>query len=99
MCYMAKTNRDMQLKARIQFLINQFPDKPDKEIIYLIAGNCGVTHRTASEHYHTFKAQKNLKDMGFLEECKHDWSSYFSTPGGLARECKLCGKTEFAKIE
>jgi hypothetical protein len=27
-------------------------------------------------------------------ECNHVWSNYFSTPGGLARECSLCGKTE-----
>lgn len=28
---------------------------------------------------------------------KHDWSNWFTTPAGLAKECKHCGKVEFCK--
>lgn len=96
---MAKTNRDMILKARIEQIIKNFKNKTDKEIIYLIAGQCGITHRTASEHFHSYKAQKTLKESGFKEKCSHDWSNWFSTPGGLAKECGMCGKTKFAKMK
>ena len=96
---MARTNRDMQLKYRIEQIIKQFKDKPDKELIYILAGHCGISHRTASEHFNAFKAQQTLKESGFVEKCGHEWSSFFCTPGGLVKECKLCRKTEFAKIK
>ncbi len=33
------------------------------------------------------------------EECQHIWSNAFSTPGGLMRECNICHKTEFLKVQ
>ena len=32
-------------------------------------------------------------------ECPHIWSLPSSTPGGLVRECQLCGKTETIKVQ
>ncbi len=96
---MPKTTTDMQKKVRIMNLIENFKDKTDKEMIYMIAGMCGVSHRTASEHFHAYKAQKTLRESGFVEKCEHDWSNYFCTPGGLAKECRICGRTEFGKVE
>ena len=92
---MAKTKRDIMLKARIEHLIKQFTDKPDKEAIYLIAGACEISKRTASEHFYSFKAKQTLLESGFKEKCSHQWSNAFSTPGGLCKECQLCGKTQF----
>jgi len=34
------------------------------------------------------------------DPCKcHEWSLPFSTPGGLVKECRLCGLTKFITIE
>ncbi len=94
---MAITKKDMMLKARVENLTKQFKDKTDKETIYLIAGICEISHRTASEHFHAAKARQTLLDSGFEEKCEHNWSNYFATPGGLCKECRLCHKTKFAK--
>jgi len=32
-------------------------------------------------------------------DCAHDWSNAFSTPGGLMRECNICHKTESVNIK
>ena len=92
---MAKTKRDMQIKARIQQIIKELKDTPEKDLIYTIAGQCGISRRTASEHYHAIKAQKLLEESGFKNICTHKWNNYFCTPAGLCRECLMCGKTEF----
>ena len=91
---MAITQKDAALKMRVKNLMKQFLDKPNKEAIYAIAGLCGISQRTASEHFHAFKAQETLKEFGFEEKCEHDWSQAFGTAGGLVKECRLCGKTE-----
>lgn len=96
---MAKTKRDMMLKARVGQIIKSLEGKEDKEIIYSIAGLCGISHRTASEHFRAHKAQKALKDYDPTINCPHDWSNWFSAPGGLARECKICGKNEYLEKE
>ena len=95
---MAITKRDFLLKNRIENLLKQFKDKPDKEVIYLLAGLCKISHRTASEHFHAFKARQTLKKEGFVDNCTHDWSVPFATPGGLCKECRLCGETKFVEI-
>ncbi len=94
MFLMAITQKDAALKARIKNLMKQFVGKPDKEAIYAIAGVCGISQRTTSEHFHAFKAQQALKEFGFKEKCEHDWSQAFGTAGGLVKECRLCGRTE-----
>ena len=91
---MAITKKDLALKNRIGCLIEQFHGKSDKEIIYLIAGVCKISHRTASEHFHAIKAKQTLLESGFKEECIHDWSNAFGTSSGLVKECRLCGKTK-----
>lgn len=95
---MARTHKDAALKSRIENLIKQFKDKTIKETIYLIAGICGISYRTASEHVYAFNAQKTLYESGFKEKCEHDWSNASSTPGGLCKECRLCGKTKFIEL-
>jgi hypothetical protein len=30
---------------------------------------------------------------------KHEWSSWYCDPSGLARECRICGKSELMKRE
>lgn len=79
----------------------QEKEKTDKEIIYSISGICGISHRTASEQFKAFKAQKTLADLGIdiKTSCEHEWSNYFSTPGGLAAECRLCGAIKKAGVE
>ena len=88
--------RDIELKNRIKMIFIQLTeqDKTDKEIIEGVAGLCGISFRTASEHFRAWKAQKSLQDLGFKVECPHEWSNWFSTPTGLVRECRLCFKTE-----
>ena len=95
---MAITKRDMLLKSRIENLLKQFQDKPDKEVIYLISGLCKISHRVASENFHAFKAKQTLLASGFKDNCTHDWSNAFATPGGLCKECRLCGITEFIEV-
>lgn len=94
---MAKTQKDVYLRNRIESLTKQLYDKPDNEVIDAIAGICGISLRTASEHFRAVKAQKKLLDSGFKEECAHDWSTAFMTPGGLVSECRLCGKKKEIK--
>ena len=100
---MAKTQKDMQLNTTIKILIPKFKKegKTDKEIIYLIAGICNVSHRTASEHFHSYNARERLKDFGIdlTKDCPHDWSCAYSTAGGLCKECRMCGKVKFIKIK
>ena len=100
---MAKTEKDIQLNTRIRIIIDklQKEKKTDKEIIYLVAGLCNISHRTASEHFHALKAQQSLKDfkIDLSKDCIHEWSNAYSTPGGLAKECRVCGKVKFIKIK
>lgn len=91
---MATTKRDDNLKKRIIYLIKQLQGKEDKEIIYMIAGVCGVSTRTATEHFKSYKAQQTLKELGFEESCVHEWSNAYSTAGGLVKECINCGVTK-----
>ena len=95
---MTISNIDNALKVRIMNLVRQIKGKSDKEIIYSIAGMCGISYRTASEHFHAWKAQQTLLELGFEEKCLHDWSSSFGTAGGLVKECRLCHKTEEVKV-
>ena len=96
MCAMAKTKNDIELQSRIKSLSSQLTEKgkTKEEIIEMIAGVCGISLRTASEHYRAWKAQQTLKEMGFNEECAHEWSNAFGTAKGLARECLRCHKVE-----
>jgi hypothetical protein len=98
---MAITNKDNAIKVRVMSLAKQLKleKKSDKEIIYAIAGICGISHRTASEHFHAWKAQETLSELGFNEECQHDWSNAFATSDGLTKECRLCHKTEDIKLK
>ena len=94
---MAQTQKDKQLKIRIENIIKQNTHIQDKELIHLIAGVCGVSFRTASEHFHNFKSQQNLSEFRFKDDCIHQWSNAFSTPGGLMKECVLCHETKFVE--
>ena len=89
---MAKTTRDMILKARIESLMKDLKDVPEKEMVYAIAGQCGISHRCAAEHY---KAIKYQRKFGVKETCTHQWSTWFTVPSGLAKECLMCHKTVF----
>lgn len=95
--------KDIELHGRIKILISKLQEegKDDKDIIYAIAGLANISHRTASEHYYAFKAKQTLKDLevDFKKECEHDFSVCYSTPGGLAKECRFCQKVQFVKIE
>ena len=45
--------------------------------------------------------EKLLRDKFKLETlgiCEHEWSNAFTTPGGLCKECRLCGRTKFLKV-
>lgn len=94
---MAKSNKDIALKNRIDNLIPQLIGS-DSEIIAQIAGVVGISLKTASEHYRAFKAQQHILDNGFKEVCTHKWGNAFSTAGGLIRECLLCHETKPVKI-
>lgn len=95
---MAITKRDILLKNRIENLLEQFKDKPEKEVIYIISGLCKISHRCASEHFHAYKAKQTVLKEGFKDNCSHDWSNASATPGGLCKECRLCGKSKFVKV-
>ena len=49
-----------------------------------------------------FNEYQPIKEVQInLEGCEgenHLWTNWFTNPNGLTQECKLCGKTRFAKI-
>jgi len=100
---MAKTKRDEELHRKIKLLTQTLieKNKKDNEIIDIISGTCNISHRTASEQFRAARAQKTFEELGIdLKKCKnHEWSNWFSSPGGLARECRVCHHTEFFKQE
>lgn len=96
---MAKTNIDQNLKKRIEDVIKHFEGRSKEEVMNLIVAQCGVTLRTAKDHYENFMARQ--KGLVALEEvgCVHDWSIPFGTAGGLVKECRICGKTQKIGID
>ena len=40
---------------------------------------------------------KEFYGSDISKNCPHDWSNWFATSGGLARECKICHKKEEKK--
>lgn len=95
---MAATKRDRFLRKRIEQLMKNFKDKAEEQQILLIAGILGISKKTCKDHYQTIKAQQSLTDI-IPNKCPHDWSHPFSTPYGLARECRMCGQSKEVKIK
>jgi len=89
---MAQTRKDIYLRQRIGNLVKQLKGA-DQQVIYQIAAICGINPDTAKKHFNSIKAQTNLIDSGFIEDCNHVWSVPFTTPGGLVKECMLCHET------